>query len=61
MTEVIEIQLTEQDEADRVEAHERFLTSLAEQEAKEAAKVSAVTKLAKLGLTEDEAKAIVGI
>lgn len=30
-------------------------------EAKEAAKVSAVAKLAKLGLTEDEAKAIVGI
>jgi hypothetical protein len=29
-------------------------------DAKEAAKVSAITKLAALGLTEDEAKAIIG-
>lgn len=61
MTEIIEIQLTEQEEAERVEAHNRFLAALAEFETKEEAKTSAVAKLAKLGLTEDEAKAIVGI
>jgi hypothetical protein len=32
----------------------------AEQEAKQAAKLSAIAKLAALGLTEDEAKAIIG-
>ena len=32
-----------------------------EEQAKEAAKISALEKLAKLGLTEEEAKAIIGI
>ncbi len=61
MTEIIEITLTEEQELARAKDHEEFLVRQAEQEAKEAAKLSAVAKLAKLGLTEDEAKAIVGI
>lgn len=61
MTEIIEVELTEQEEADRAASHEAFLASLEEAETREAAKLSAVAKLAKLGLTEDEAKAIVGL
>lgn len=61
MTEIIEIELTEEQEADRAALHESSKLEQAEIEAKEAAKLSAVAKLAKLGLTEDEAKAIVGI
>lgn len=61
MTEIIYVELTPEQEADRATIHEEFLAREAAFEAKEAAKLSAVAKLAKLGLTEDEAKAIVGI
>jgi len=61
MTEIIEVELTEEQEADRAAQQEIFLSQQADIETREAAKVSAVVKLAKLGLTEDEAKAIVGI
>lgn len=46
---------------DRANAEERQRLLEAEQQAKQATLDSAIAKLAKLGLTEDEAKAIVGI
>ena len=60
-TEIIYVELTPEQEADRAAIHEEFLAREAALEAKEAAKVSAVAKLENLGLTEDEAKAIVGL
>lgn len=60
-TEIIYVELTPEQEADRAAAHEEFLAQQAAMEAKEEAKTSAVSKLEKLGLTEDEAKAIVGL
>ena len=61
MIEFIKEELTSEQILDQDKAQEAFLAQQAAMEAKEAAKVSAVAKLAKLGLTEDEAKAIVGI
>lgn len=61
MTEIIVVELTPEQEAEREASHQEFLALQESLEAKEAAKLSAVAKLAKLGLTEDEAKAIVGI
>lgn len=61
MIEIIEVELTPEEIADRENLQRELDAKQAEFEAKEAAKVSAVAKLAKLGLTEDEAKAIVGI
>lgn len=46
---------------DRANAEERQRLLEAEQQAKQATLDSAIAKLAKLGLSEDEAKAIVGI
>lgn len=58
------IELTDEEiaqlEADRVAAEAERITRQAAEEAKAAAKASALAKLAALGLTEDEAKAIVG-
>ena len=45
----------------RAEAQEEQRLLEAEQQAKQATLDSAIAKLAKLGLTEDEAKAIIGI
>ena len=61
MTEIIYVELTPEQEANREAIHKEFLAREAAIEAKEEAKVSAVAKLEKLGLTEDEAKAIVGL
>ena len=47
-------------ELDKIESEERQVAIQAEIEAKAEAKASALAKLAELGLTEDEAKAIVG-
>lgn len=49
-----------QREADVLAAAEAEAARLAEQEARMAAKFSAITKLTALGLTEEEALAIVG-
>jgi hypothetical protein len=48
-------------EKDAAEAQERLRLIEAENQAKEELKQSAIAKLAKLGLTEDEAKAVIGI
>ena len=48
------VRLTEQAELDRIAAIEA-------EEAKQAAKESALAKLAKLGLTEEEARAVIGM
>lgn len=50
----------EQRELDRIAAEEAEAARVAEEEAKIAAKQSALQKLAALGLTEEEAQAIVG-
>ena len=47
------------DEIEAIEARE-VIDEVSVQVAKDAAKVSAIGKLAALGLTEDEAKAIIG-
>jgi hypothetical protein len=47
-------------EIDKIESEQRRATIQAEIEAKAEAKASALAKLTALGLTEDEAKAIVG-
>lgn len=60
-TEIIYVELTPEEIAEREASHQEFLAREAALEAREEAKVSAVAKLAKLGLTEEEAKAIVGI
>ena len=60
-TEIIYVELTPEQEAEREAAYEEFLAQQEALEAREAAKISAVAKLQKLGLTEDEAKAIVGL
>jgi len=49
-----------QREADRIAAEAAEAERLAEEEAKAAAKASAVAKLTALGLTEEEALAIIG-
>ena len=49
-----------QREADRIAAEEAEAARVEEENAKIAAKESALAKLAALGLTEEEAKAIVG-
>ena len=49
-----------QREADALAAAEAEAARLAEEEAKAAAKASAIAKLTSLGLTEEEALAIVG-
>ena len=46
---------------DQAEALERASVIEAEQQAKEELKASALAKLAALGLTEDEAKTIMGV
>jgi hypothetical protein len=46
---------------DQAEEAERIRLLEAEIEAKEQLKQSAIAKLAKIGLTEDEAKAIIGL
>jgi hypothetical protein len=46
---------------DRAEFEAKQQAKEAEQQAKEATKESALAKLAALGLTEDEAKAIMGV
>jgi hypothetical protein len=48
-------------EKDAIEQAEQKRLFEAEQQAKEATKESALAKLAALGLTEDEAKAIMGV
>jgi hypothetical protein len=48
-------------EKDRFESLEREKLLKAELKAQEELKQSAIAKLAKLGLTEDEAKAVIGI
>lgn len=59
------IELTEEEIAEReaaaAEAAQQEADRLAEIEAKEAAKASAIAKLAALGLTEEEAAAIAGV
>lgn len=61
MTEIIERPMTPEEEAERA----AWAIQIAEQKkidlAKNAAKESALKKLAKLGLTEAEAKAVIGI
>lgn len=59
---VIELTAAEIAELDqmRAKAEEEAATRKAEEEAKAAAKASALAKLAELGLTEEEAKAIAG-
>lgn len=47
-------------EIDKIESEQRQATIQAEIEAKAEAKAAALAKLTALGLTEDEAKAIVG-
>lgn len=58
------IELTDEEiaqaEADRVAYEAEMAARQAAEEAKTAAKASALAKLAALGLTEDEAKAIAG-
>lgn len=58
------IELTDEEiaqaEADRVAYEAEMAARQAAEEAKAAAKASALAKLAALGLTEDEAKAIAG-
>ena len=49
----------EQAELERLAEAERLATQLQEQ--KELARVSAIQKLANLGLTEEEAKAVIGL
>lgn len=62
--ESIELELTDEEiaqlEADKLEAEARRNAQEAEILAKAEAKASALAKLAALGLTEDEAKAIAG-
>lgn len=59
---VIELTAAEIAELDqmRAKAEEEAAARKAEEEAKAAAKASALAKLAELGLTEEEAKAIAG-
>lgn len=62
--ETLEIELTDEEieqlEKDREEAEARRVAQEAEAQAKAEAKASALAKLAELGLTEEEAKAIAG-
>lgn len=62
--EQTEIELTDEEiaqmEADRIVFEAEQTARQAEEEAKAATKASALAKLAALGLTEDEAKAIAG-
>lgn len=62
--ETTEVELTAQEiaqqEADAIESAERKAQEEAEAQAKAELKASALAKLAELGLTEDEAKAIAG-
>ena len=57
-------EMTKQEEEDFIAWQQSQIAeakiSVIEQAAKEAAKLSAIAKLAALGLTEDEAKAIIG-
>ena len=59
-----EVELTDEEIAEAIEQEKRTLAERAERDAQikaaEEAKASARAKLAALGLTEDEAKAIVG-
>ena len=58
--EVIELtgEAKETFEADRLQAHNLFLQSASEAEAKKTARESALEKLAALGLTEEEIAAL---
>jgi hypothetical protein len=60
MTEFIEIPLTAEEEADRAKLHQEFLKQQEDYAAQEAVKETAYVKLKKLGLTEDEVKAVIG-
>jgi len=55
------VPLTEAEEAERAQWAQEALDRKAEQEARETAKESALAKLARLGLTEEEAKAVIGL
>lgn len=61
MTEIIERPMTPEEEAERAAMAVRFADEMKAEAAKVAAKDSALKKLAKLGLTEAEAKAVIGI
>jgi hypothetical protein len=61
MTEFIEIPLTQEQEDERKVLEKEWLVKQEAFQAREQAKLSAIDKLAKLGLTEEEAKAIVGL
>jgi hypothetical protein len=61
MTEFIEIPLTQEQEDERKVLEKEWLAKQEAFQAREQAKLSAIDKLAKLGLTEEEAKAIVGL
>ena len=58
--EVIERDATADELAAQKNLHDEFLANEAIKENRHAAKDSAIAKLAALGLTEDEAKAIIG-
>jgi hypothetical protein len=58
--EVIERDATADEVAAQAAVHKEFLANEAARENLQSAKDSAITKLAALGLTEDEAKAIIG-
>jgi hypothetical protein len=58
--EVIERDATAEEIAAQAELHNQFLAQEVTKENRQAAKDSAIAKLAALGLTEDEAKAIIG-
>jgi uncharacterized protein YaaR (DUF327 family) len=58
--EVIERDATAEEIAAQKNLHDEFLANEAIKEGRQAAKDSAIAKLASLGLTEDEAKAIIG-
>jgi hypothetical protein len=56
--EVIERDFTEEETAQHEEMQAQQQTLVAEQEAKAAARISALAKLAELGLTEEEVAAL---
>jgi hypothetical protein len=58
--EVIERDVTVEEIAAQAEAHQAFLVIESTRENIQSAKDSAIAKLAALGLTEDEARAIIG-
>ena len=52
---------TEEERAEREMLHQEALKLLNEEAERQAAKESALAKLAKLGLTEEEARAVIGL